>query len=122
MKKFIYWLIFIVGGILVYQVADVYAMWAFIGLYLAFGITLLKLNLSDALRLWGFVIFYMVILLGGGAILAGKWGEFAAGVWIFIWIILLFVFQNKIKRLIPIFYIADEFEKIVREKSKELKQ
>ncbi len=92
-------------------------MLAFIGFWLAVGVTLLKLHLSDALRLWGFVIFYMAIMLGGGVILARKWSEFAAGVWIFIWIILLMVFQNKIKRLIPILYIAEKFEEIVKEKS-----
>ena len=32
-------------------------------------------------------------------------------------IILLFVFQNRIKRMIPIFYIAEMFEEIVKEKS-----
>jgi len=119
MKKIIYWLILVAGGFLVYHIADVYLMLAFIGLWLAFGVTLLKLHLSDALRLWGFVIFYMAIMLGGGVILARKWSEFAAGVWIFICIILLFVFQNKIKRLIPMLYIAEKFEEIIKEKSKE---
>ena len=95
-------------------------MLAFIGIFLAFGVTLIKLPLSDALRLWGFVIFFMVIMLGGAVILARQWSEFAAGVWIFIWLILLMVFQNKIKRLIPIFYIAEKFEEIVKEKYKQV--
>ena len=60
------------------------------------------------------------MMLGGAVILARQWSEFAAGAWIFIWIILLMVFQNKIKRLIPILYLAEKLEEIVRVKSKEI--
>jgi hypothetical protein len=117
MKKLIYWLILIGGAYFIHQIANVYCMLAFIGLFLAFGITLIKLHLSDALRLWAFVITFMVIMLGGAILLARHWNEFAAGVWIVICIILLFVFQNWIKKMIPIFYIAEMFEEIVKEKS-----
>ncbi len=96
MRKIFYWLILVAGRYLIYRIADVYWMLAFIGIFLAFGVTLIKLPLSDALRLWGFVIFFMVMMLGGAVILARQWSKFAAGVWIFIWIILLMVFQNKI--------------------------
>jgi hypothetical protein len=117
MKKLIYWLILIGGAYFIHQIANVYCMLAFIGFFLAFGITLIKLHLSDALRLWAFVITFMVIMLGGAILLARHWSEFAAGVWIVICIILLFVFQNRIKKMIPIFYMAEMFEEIVKEKS-----
>jgi membrane protein YdbS with pleckstrin-like domain len=95
-------------------------MLAIIGFFLAFGITLLKLHLGDALRLWGIVLGVIIILLGVAVILAREWSEFAAGVWIFIGIVLLFLFQNKLKRKIAIFNIADKFEEIIDEESEKL--
>ena len=118
MKKLIYWLILIGGAYFVHQIADVYFMLAFIGVFLGIGITLVKLHFGDALRLWVFVFTFMFIMLGGAILLARHWYEFAAGVWIVICIILLFVFQNRIKKMIPIFYLAELFEEIVKEKSK----
>ena len=120
MKKLIYWIILFCGAYLIHQIADVYFMWAFIGIFLGIGITLIKLHIGDALRLWGFVFTFMIIMLGGAILLARHWHEFAAGVWIVFCIILLFVFQNKIKRMIPIFYLAEMFEEIVKEKSGKL--
>ena len=117
MKKMLYWLTMIGGAYLTCRIIDVYFMLAFIGLFLAFGVTLIKLHLGDALRLWGFVFSFMIIMLGGATLVARYWSEFAAGVWIVTCIILLFVFQNRIKRMIPIFYIAEIFEEIVKEKS-----
>jgi len=120
MKKLIFWILLIVGAYIVYRIVDVYFMLTFIGFYIAFGITLLKLHLGDALRVWGFVFFFMIIMLGGAVILARNWNEFAAGVWIFICIILLMIYQKKIIRMIPIFHIAEMFEEIVKEKSKKI--
>jgi len=51
MKKFLYFLIAISSSYLVYRIIDVYWMLGFLGLWLAFGITLLKLHLADALQL-----------------------------------------------------------------------
>ena len=117
MKKFIYWIILIGGAYLIHQIFDVYFMWAFIGTFLGIGITLIKLHFGDALRLWGFIFTVMIVMLGGAILLARHWHEFAAGVWIVFCIILLFLFQNKIKRMIPIFYLAELFEEIVKEKT-----
>ena len=120
MKKLIYWLLLIGGAYLAYRTVDFYFMWTFIGIYLAFGITLIKLHLGDALRLWGIVFGFLGIMLGGAVIIAREWSEFLAGVWIFICIVLFMIFQKKLMRLIPIFYLAEKFEEVVREKSKEL--
>jgi hypothetical protein len=79
----------------------------------------LKLPTGDASRLVGFVILFVVVMLGGGVILARQWGKAAAGVWIFICLVFLMVFQNRIKRMIPIFRIADAFEEVVKDKSKQ---
>jgi len=59
----------------------------------------------------------MVIMLGSAVVLARQWSEFAAGVWIFICMILLMVFQKKMMRMVTIFRIAEKFEEIVKENS-----
>ena len=56
-------------------------------------------------------------MLGGAVIFARHLSSLAAGIWIFICIVLLFLFQHKIKWMIPIFNIADKFEKIINEES-----
>ena len=56
MKKLLYFLFAVIGSFGVYRIANLYWMLAFLGLWLAFGITLLKLHLGDALRLWGIVL------------------------------------------------------------------
>jgi hypothetical protein len=118
MKKLVFWLLLVGGAYFSHRIAGVYWMIAFIGLWLAFGFIFKKLPTGDALRLIGFVIFFMAIMLGGGVILARHWGETAAGVWIFICVVFLMVFQNRIKRMIPIFRIADAFEDVMNERSK----
>ena len=97
MRKLIYFLITIIGGYIVYKTVDVYWMLGFWGVWFAFGMTLLKLHLKDALQLWGIVIGTMVVMMGGAVIIARQWSEFAAGVWIFICIILLMVFMKRLK-------------------------
>jgi hypothetical protein len=119
MKKLIWGLFFVGGAYLSNRIAGVYWMIAFIGLWLASGFIFKKLHIGDALRLIGFVVFFMAMMLGGGVILARTWGETAAGVWIFICVVLLMIFQKRIVRMIPIFRIAQEFEDIVKEKSKQ---
>jgi hypothetical protein len=64
MKKILPWLILIGGAFLFYRIAGVYWMLAFIVIFLAFGFTILKLHLNDALRLEDFVFLFMVIMLG----------------------------------------------------------
>ena len=103
MKKLLYFLFAVIGSFDVYRIANLYWMLAFLGLWLAFGITLLKLHLGDALRLWGIVLGVLVILLGGAVILAKGCGELAAGIWIFICVVLFFIFQNTLRRMILMF-------------------
>jgi len=70
------------------------------------------------LRLVGFVVSFMAIMLGGGVIIARNWSEVAASVWVVVCIILLMIFQGRIKRMIPTFRIANEFEEIIKAKRK----
>lgn len=119
MKKLIFWLLLLGGGYAVYRSAEGYCVVAYVGVCLAFGFIFKKLHTGDALRLVGFVISFMAIMLGGGVIIARIWSEAAAGVWIGVCIILLMVFQKRIKRMIPTFVIANEFEEVI--KAKEIK-
>lgn len=121
MKKILYFLIAVIGSYFVYRSINVYWMLGFLGLWLAFGFTLLKLHFASAFQLWGVVLGSISIMLGGGVVIARQWSEFAAGVWIFICIILLMVFQKKLIRLVTIFRIADDFEKIVKQSEREEK-
>jgi hypothetical protein len=122
MKKLIFWLLLLGGGYAVYRSAEGYAVVAYVGVLLAFGFLFKKLHTGDALRLIGFVIGFMAVMLGGGVIIARNWSEAAAGVWIGVCIILLMVFQGKIKRMIPTFRIANEFEELIKAKMLEEKQ
>jgi hypothetical protein len=118
MKKLILGLLLIGGGYAVYRTAEGYWVAGYIGLCLAFGYLFKKLPTGDALRLIVFVISFMAIMLGGGVILARQWSETAAGVWIVLCVIFLMVFQNRIKRMIPIFRVADAFEEVMKDKPK----
>jgi len=120
MKKLIFWLLLLGGGYAVYRSAEGYALVAYVGVLLAFGFIFKKLHTGDALRLVGFVISFMAIMLGGGVIVARNWNEAAAGVWIVACAIFLMLFQRRIKRMIPTFVIANELEEVI--KAKELKE
>ena len=115
MKRLIFLLIVIVGGYLVYRIAGDYWVLGWLGLCLAFALTCRKLHLGDALRLWGIVLAIVAVMLGGGLIIARQWGGAAYGVWIVFCLILLMIFKNRIVRLIPIFYLAEIFEEVVKE-------
>lgn len=122
MKKLIFWLLLLGGGYAVYRTAEGYWVVAYVGVCLAFGFIFKKLHTGDALRLVGFVVSFMAIMLGGGVIIARNWNEPAAGVWIGVCIILLMVFQKRIKRMIPTFVIANEFEEVIKAKELEAKR
>jgi hypothetical protein len=122
MKKLIFWLLLLGGGYAVYRNAEGYWVVAYVGLLLAFGFLFKKLHTGDAFRLVGFVVGFTVLMLGGGVIIARKWSEPAAGVWIGVCIVLLMIFQGKIKRMIPTFRIANEFEELVKAKMIEEKR
>ena len=116
MKKLIFWLLLLGGGYAVYRTAEGYWVVAYVGVCLAFGFIFKKLHAGDALRLVGFVIIFMAIMLGGGVIIARNWSEVAAGVWIVACAIFLMLFQRRIKRMIPTFRVADAFEEVSKEK------
>ena len=122
MKKLIFWLLLLGGGYAVYRSAEGYVVVAYVGVCLAFGFLFKKLHTGDALRLIGFVIGFMAIMLGGGVIIARNWSEAAAGVWIGVCIVLLMIFQGRIKRMIPTFRIANEFEELLKAKMLEEKK
>lgn len=111
-------LIFVVGAILLYMLLDGYWLFAWIGLWLAFGFTCVKLPVNDALRLWGIVLTIFAMMLGGGIVLARIFGEWAGGIWIFFCIVLLMFLRKKIIRLVPILHLAQTFKDIVNEKTK----
>ena len=111
-------LIFIIGAILIYILLDDYSLFAWIGLWLAFGFTCVKLTIDDALRLWGIVLGIVAVMLGGGTILARLFGEWAGGIWVFSSIVLLVLLRKKIVGLIPILHLTKTFDDIVKEKSK----
>ena len=111
-------LVFIVGAILVFMFLDGYALFAWIGLWIAFAFTCKRLMIDDALRLWGVVLGIAAILLGGGIILARLCGEWAAGIWVVLCIILLLLLRARIIRLIPILHLIKIFDDIVKEKNK----
>ncbi len=68
------------------------------------------------MRLVGFVISFMAIMLGGGVIIARNWSEVAAAMWIVACVIFLMLFQGRIKRIIPIFRAADAWDEVMKEK------
>lgn len=111
-------LTFVIGGILVYILLDGYWLFAWIGLWIAFGFTCVKLTIDDALRLWGIVLGIVAVMLGGGTILARLFGEWAGGIWVFSCIVLLMLLRKKIVGLIPILHLTKTFDDIVKEKSK----
>lgn len=117
MKQILYFLITIITSYFVYRIMNVYWMFAILGLWLVFGFALLKLHFSDALKLWGIVLGFLVIMLGGAVMVARIWSEFVAGVWIVICIVLLVAFQKKLMRLLTVFRIAEQFEDSVKESS-----
>lgn len=121
MKKFTAFLIFIICGYLIATFADVYWMLAFIGLFMSFLLLTKKLPTSDALKLFTIVLSIVTLLLGGGVVIARNWGEFAAGIWVVFIILLYLIFLKKIKRLIPIFNVAEKFEQTVKEAENDLK-
>jgi hypothetical protein len=118
MKKLVFWLLLLGGGYAVYRTAEDYWVAGYIGVCLAFGYLFKKLPTGDALRLVVFVISFMAIMLGGGVIIVRNWSEPAAGVWIVLCIIFLMIFQRRLKRMIPVFRIADAFEEVVKDKTK----
>ena len=111
-------LVFIVGAILICLFLHWYSLFAWIGLWIAFVFTCVKLKIDDALRLWGVVLGIAAIMLGGGTILARLCGEWAAGIWVFMCIVLLLLLRAKIIRLIPILHLTKIFDDIVKEQSK----
>ena len=122
MKKLIFWLLLLGGGYAVYRSAEGYVVVAYVGVCLAIGYLFKKLHTGDALKLLGFVVGFMALMLGGGVIIARNWSEAAAGVWIGVCIVLLMILQGKIKRMITTFRIADEFEQVVKAKMMEEKR
>ncbi len=118
MTKIALLLIFIVGAILLYTLLDGYSLFAWIGLWVAFAFTCVKLTIDDALRLWGIVLGIVAVMLGGGTILARLFGEWAGGIWVFSCIVLLMLLRKKIVGLIPISHLTKTFDDIVKEKSK----
>jgi hypothetical protein len=74
MKKVVFLLLLIGGAYASYRMRGVHWMIAFIGLCLAFGFLFKKLPTGSASRLVGFVILFVVVMLGGGVILARQWG------------------------------------------------
>jgi hypothetical protein len=117
MKKLVFWIILIGGSIFISQVAEGYWVVGFIGLCLAFALIHSKVHTSDALRIFGFVIVWVLFMLGGGIIVARQWGEFAAGVWTVFSVVLLMLSMKLFKKLVPILNIAEKFDEIVKEKS-----
>ena len=118
MIKTVLSLAFIIGGILTYIFLDGYFLFAWIGLWIAFTFTCVKLPLTDALRLWGVALSIVVMMLGGAVILARLVGEWAGGIWVFVCIVLLLFLRTKILRLIPILYLEKIFDDVVKGKSK----
>ena len=120
MKKIIALFIVALGSWFWYRFGGIPFTFAWLGLCLAFGFTCLKLHFSDAIRLWGFVAAVLILLLGGAVFLARRLGEGAAFLWIVIGTVLLMMYQKKLlRRWLPLFRLADEFERIVRERSGE---
>ncbi len=111
-------LIFIIGAILVYLLLDGYWLIAWIGLWFAFVVTCKKLPMGDVLRLWSIVLTIIVVMLGGGIILARLFGEWAGGIWIVVCMVLLMILRKRIIHLSPVLQLAQMFEDIVNAKTK----
>jgi membrane protein implicated in regulation of membrane protease activity len=75
MKKLIFWLLLTGGAYASYRIGGVHWMIAFIGLCLAFGFLFKKLPAGSALRLVGFVILFVVVMLGAVSFLPGTGGK-----------------------------------------------
>jgi len=117
MRKVIFLAILAGGGYLVYRLDDVYWTLAVMGICISFAILSRKLFAGEAARMLGVALSAAAVMLGGGSIVARWWGEVAAGAFVVACIILLLVSLKRIKRMFPTLVIAEEFEKILHEKS-----
>jgi hypothetical protein len=118
MKKLFFWTFLIGGSLIISQVTEGYWVVGFIGLCVAFAILHRKFHTLEAIKIFGFVIFSVLFILGGGIIIARQRGEFAAGVWMVFCIIMLMISMKWFKIFVPVFDLADKFDEIVKEKSK----
>jgi len=123
MKKLLGFIIFLIGAWQFYRFGGGAFAFAWLGLCLAFLYTCRKLHLRDALKLWIYVFAVLAVLLGGALLLERNWGESAAFIWVILCTIVLMVFQKKLmRRWLPIFYLAQEFDDIVKRASEDLKK
>ena len=105
------------GSVAVYHMAEGYLVVAWIGICLAVGYVYHKLFTLDASLFIGFFLVYLTILFGGMIFIARKWGVAPGMIFVIIWVILLMIFGKKIILRIPMFYMAETFDKIVKKQS-----
>ena len=65
----------------------------------------------------GVALSAAAVMPGGRSIVARRWVEAAAGAFVVACIISVLVYLKRIKRMFPTLVIAEEFEKILHEKS-----
>ena len=118
MKKIIFWMMLIGGSIAVYRMVEGYWVAAWIGICFAIGYIYQKLPTFDATLFVGFFLGYFTILFGGMIFIARKWGEAPAMIFVIIWVIFMMIFGKKVIRCIPVFNLAETFDEIVKEQSK----
>jgi hypothetical protein len=115
MGVFLYGIILIGGAFLALKLVNVYLAIAWIGICFAYGIAARKLPRQEALKLIGLPILAVVIMLGGGTILARNWGVTFSFIWIIICIVLIIIFSKKIIKLFPTLQLAELFQEVVDE-------
>jgi hypothetical protein len=113
MGKFIYGIALIGGAYLAIRLGGVYWAIAWIGICIAYGIAARKLHWQEALKLTALPIIAVVIMLGGGIILARSYGVAFALIWVILCIVLIIVFSKKIIKLFPTLLMAERFQEVV---------
>ena len=105
------------GSAVVYHMAEGYWVVVWIGICLAIGYVYRKLFTFDATLFIGFFLVYITILFGGMIFIARKWGVAPGMMFVIIMIILLVIFGKKVILRIPMFHMAEIFDKIVKKQN-----
>jgi hypothetical protein len=110
-----YGIILVGGAYLAFKIISLYGAITWVGICIAYGIAARKLPRQEALRLIALPILAVVIMLGGGTILARSFGVAFAFIWIIICIALIIIFSKKIIMLFPTLQLAERFQEVVDE-------
>ena len=116
MKKIIFLLFVLGGGLIIYKVSSIYLAFCWAALCFVYAFLEKKMSRREALLMMFLVLAYLAIMFGGFIIIENSWSEFAASIWVVICIILLPFLSKKMIKLFPTIFLANLFQEIVTKK------